>query len=1669
LALRIGLAQDLAAEGHREESLAEYRRVAGEAMESNPRVARTALEAILDQNSNDMETLRSLVAIIDNMEGIQATRPYRHRLYELMVTGCQDDTYLTPEVNARMVELINADLDDQELRDHHVTYLSSRGRHLDAAMVLHDYSRTLLEKERLEDSLAALERALGHAPTSLEILIELATRLEQAGKNDRAVDEWRQVLDLAMEAEDIQASQQAWGRIVRLLPGRPDILHQYGSFLDGIGETDEAMRIYRQAVEYLLGKKEHEDAIPILERMIEIDPEDCGARGQLADCLLTAGRGEEATEARLLIVGMLMERGDLAWATKVAMQAREEAPDSVKARELLAAVHARSGKLEEASVEYKALIEALLDDGEESEAVGVLRGVAEKLMESNQYESIRAIMEPFPDLVGTDPQLMHAYALSLESTDREEAAGERWLQLARLMWQGGEGKQAEAHLRRAIALNPQDRTARFLLVEIMEKRGGTREELIQEYHDLAKLARSEGNTEEAISLLEKLLEIESRDVVALRRLAKLLAECEHATEALRRYLELGAAHVELGDMEAARRAYSGAALLDPLDPRPIEGLYKIAAKAGDAEDEIRQGCQLVEILQQGGDDDGALNLLEEMAERHPRYSDVRFRLANHYETEGETDRAIAHLRRLFSILHDSRDFAGAIDALHRIESIDPSDPENLAQTGRLYAEIRDNNQAADYFLMAAESYRDRDKGAEALDVAAEGLRQDPWHEGLLLIHVAIARSLGQTETAAGSVEKLVELAGREQNPEKEAAAIMQLAELRPEDEKLRERLALLYSDLDMSVEAAEQFLLLSSLHESRGNSAEALDAASTAATLAPDLPAPHERLALLHGNLGQSARATEEALWLAKYYEGADRPIDALNALEAIPEKTRTATIRLRIARLRELAGKSDGALELYREIAASREEAHYAEALEGILRLDPTDLDIHAELDRELRNKGRFDDAQRVSFDLFENLLSRGEVDQARQVVEAAQPHATDQFQFLRDTATHYEDHGLPELAAIALRTLAGQLADERPEHALELMERSLTLKPWEATSKELRFDLLEKLHKVEDLAEAGSDLITVRVSRMDLKGACDIARRVIRMDDEALEPRLRLAELLEKLNESKERSGILQELADLYLKKGKIEEALDVLRTLIKIHPDNTLFRRRFIDTYRQVGPDSDLINEYIPLAKTLAKNGKSHEAIKVFERLLSFAAENLTVHQEFIDFLFEASQLERAVTQSQLYAEKLLQVDKPREALSVLERIKGESQDDPQFHTVHGKAHLACKARGAGVRELRRAATLYRDSGEHSSEADILSLVCAEDTYNLEARQLLVEALISAGRTEEAAAASLDLANTYKQRGLPDLALGEYRRLLGIDPDKPDVWKDLFDIANQLGVDHDIIDDYLEYADLLARRGDTEEAVGCYRRAMELDQHNLRAHRGFVVQYQKIGSEKDIMEEMMTFAELLIEAGEPDEAVKYFELVMTLDPQNTRARDMLDATKSSTTSKIRPKGAEKLKSKDTKQAIKKGFLDDELGLTDTQKRFIYQATSAASEAPSKKDGDQAGEEIPGADDTLEQAVLNYRNILAVNAGNANVRLKLADVLGQMGRDKEMIAEMTEAAGTFLKKSQLDECVETCNRILKIVPSSHQVRRLLNEAEIKRDAMKALDSTISFLKLESREKEEE
>jgi tetratricopeptide (TPR) repeat protein len=401
------------------------------------------------------------------------------------------------------------------------------------------------------------------------------------------------------------------------------------------------------------------------------------------------------------------------------------------------------------------------------------------------------------------------------------------------------------------------------------------------------------------------------------------------------------------------------------------------------------------------------------------------------------------------------------------------------------------------------------------------------------------------------------------------------------------------------------------------------------------------------------------------------------------------------------------------------------------------------------------------------------------------------------------------------------------------------------------------------------------------------DSVRAAVGIRPQDPEPRLMLCQCLQALSRTEELAKELRALGELHGQRGEHQQAAEAMKRLLRIRPDDTRARIQYIDQYRHVGDERDLVDDYLKLAELHTKRGAVHEARRVFERIKHLKPDHWEARSRFVEFLLGLDAEPEAIAEALSLAEDLTKADRVREALSALAKVASAAENDPAYHRMLARAHMASNARGRAARELRRAADLYRRLRDDDGYVAALQELAQTDPMNTEVPAELVDHFEAKGDLARAREASLVLAAGLRQRGLLDLAEAELRRAARLAPDDVEVWRRLVECAREAHSDREIVDDLVGYSRALVRAGRRTEALSELRVAVNADPTSLAARLLLVETYMGAGSLQDIAEDVIALGDLLNQNGQPEEGVKWFGLLLQGDPGNTDARERLSAT--------------------------------------------------------------------------------------------------------------------------------------------------------------------------------------
>jgi tetratricopeptide (TPR) repeat protein len=142
-------------------------------------------------------------------------------------------------------------------------------------------------------------------------------------------------------------------------------------------------------------------------------------------------------------------------------------------------------------------------------------------------------------------------------------------------------------------------------------------------------------------------------------------------------------------------------------------------------------------------------------------------------------------------------------------------------------------------------------------------------------------------------------------------------------------------------------------------------------------------------------------------------------------------------------------------------------------------------------------------------------------------------------------------------------------------------------------------------------------------------------------------------------------------------------------------------------------------------------------------------------------------------------------------------------------------------------------------------------------------------------------LESAQRNLQKGAVDKALKDYQTLLDADPRDANVRLKVGDLKLRLGKTDEAIAAYLKVADQFTRDGFDAKAVAIYKQVSKLDSKRYDVYIPLADLYQRLGLSSEAMVALQTAAEAYQRDGRKREALDLLRRMASLDPTNTTSR--------------------------------------------------------------------------------------------------------------------------------------------------------------------------------------------
>lgn len=326
----------------------------------------------------------------------------------------------------------------------------------------------------------------------------------------------------------------------------------------------------------------------------------------------------------------------------------------------------------------------------------------------------------------------------------------------------------------------------------------------------------------------------------------------------------------------------------------------------------------------------------------------------------------------------------------------------------------------------------------------------------------------------------------------------------------------------------------------------------------------------------------------------------------------------------------------------------------------------------------------------------------------------------------------------------------------------------------------------------------------------------------------------------------------ADSLSKEGKKDRLLDIYQKIISLSPSNIPLRNKVAEIFLKEGLKTDAVREYVSIAGTYEEKGDLEKAREYFLKVLDLQPLNK----------------EAVMGIGHLY-EKTGDI---REAIRHMQEATVLFHQDPEI--------------------LSKYAELSSTGGRADEAKNYLGKIAEREPDNMEVRRLLAEIYLKEGSKEKAWAEYLPVIDDMimREKHADTIRLVELFR----DIDPLETGKRLISLHRHLGSADSVASELVHLGDALRERDLQEDALSCYREALEIRPDDMQVQEKIhaltvktAVREEEVAAEGDVVlhlsGEEKTPAEIFGEVdifaryGLLGEAMKLLEELKLREPRN------------------------------------------------------------------------------------------------------------------------------------------------------------------------------------------------
>ncbi|MCD6385510.1 tetratricopeptide repeat protein [Candidatus Sumerlaeota bacterium] len=1198
----------------------------------------------------------------------------------------------------RVKELLPSDIN---IRKNILSLLVSQGANTEAA----EESLALAELafSQKDDSLAVehCRKVRSLVPGSPELIVKSATLMVEQGFVAEALTEFRESCYFFISNRDFENAIFICDEALKHFPDNVDLRWQKVEALTSLRRFEGVVNECFTLAEIYERSNQPQKICECMYRILEFSPENVSALQKLIELKTLSGETEEALAQLETLIAIYRNQGNFSQAELYCRRALEIDKDNVSMRERLAELLYQQEKHSEATQEYFALANLFIKNGELLRA----REVFDKILQISP-DNLDALM------------MLRNVLAQLQETRQFVEVSNRLLALY-----GEQGAITEAiEVAEGIKdAEPDNIPIKYHLAHYYEQDGRI-ESAVSIYEELASQFESENNFEKAIDERLNIKRLQPQRAENLLKLGELYERQNNIDSARQEYLDV--THIYLAYRNDAESALSVARRVLQFKEEDIDAHQIIAEslkKLNKLEEAADEFSLLAGLAEKSGEIDKAITYLQEATTLSAPRVKERERLVALLKQTGNSKLAMEHLFLLAEFYESENKIADAVNSFQQILELEPG---NLSAHQRLFEidYFRGNKDSAvEHLTWLVDFYLKKEDLDKAESLLNQGLELDPESVSLCKQLAELLEKKGKTDDACVKWLKVAELYLMSGEIDAALQSLEKVKAFQPDNIETKRSLAVLYLHKNRLEDYMNELLSVINIVLEQGLIEEAEQYVQDLIGNVPQMPQVREKIAELYLKHKIPEMAAVQYLQLAQHLIAENRVEEAKPILSKVIEiDNENISAREQLVNI-GIQEKDESILsttlnELSDLLIKYAQSEKVIEILKRVVEEFTDAVEYREKLASLLEKTNRIPEAVEQWRTLAQILINRDELEKAAEIYKHISQIAPDDTRALLNYIDVYSRIGAELDLIDDYIVLANKYTQKGAfQVADQTFQQILKIAPDDPRILSSYIEFLLQRKEFEKLIPITERLTEIYLERGELRKGEKVLSEVIDSSPDRPELRLKLADILLSMNAKGKAVRELQRAAELFTEMNMQDRALSTLRTIINIFPDDTETRQRFIEkliesrrfaeavtesftladlyikrgfldlaeneyrriislqpdnfpawnylfeTHIQLGPEDELIDDYLRLAKIYLSKNNPEEAAKIYKKLISLQPTNVDFYSKYIDTYLQFGVETDLIDEYFELAELLINKDKHEEAESIYKKILSLQPDN------------------------------------------------------------------------------------------------------------------------------------------------------------------------------------------------------------------------------------------------------------------------------------------------------------------------------------------------------------------------------------------------------------------------